>query len=57
MSHCSILETKVGNESLWKPEFMVLNQGYNGHYVKGYGNHNQVEMGHNTIKTSYNYKI
>ena len=24
MSHCSILETKVGNESLWNPEFVVF---------------------------------
>ena len=40
MSHCSILETKVGNDKLWNPEFVVLNQGYNGHYAKGYGNHN-----------------
>ena len=38
MSYCSILETKVGNESLWNLEFVVLNQGYNGHYVNGYGN-------------------
>ena len=30
VSHSSILETKVGNESLWNPEFVVLNQGYNG---------------------------
>ena len=38
MSYCSILESKVGNESLSNPEFVVLNQGYNGHYAKGYGN-------------------
>ena len=38
MSPSSILETKVGNESLWKPEFVVLNQGYNCHYANGYGN-------------------
>ena len=34
MSFSSILETKVGNESLWKPEFMVLKQGYNSHLAK-----------------------
>ena len=31
MSHSSILETKIGNDKLWNPEFVVLNQGYNGH--------------------------
>ena len=34
MSYSSILETKVGNESLRKPEFMVLKQGYNCHQAK-----------------------
>ena len=27
MSHCSILETKVGNESLWNPEFWYEHKG------------------------------
>ena len=31
MSYYSILETKVGNDNLVNPEFVVLNQGYNGH--------------------------
>ena len=34
MSHSSILETKVGNENLVNPEFVVLNQGYNCHLAK-----------------------
>ena len=48
MSHCSILETKVGNESLWNPKFVVLNQGYNGHLTKEYEKSKKlsVEMGH-----------
>ena len=36
MSYSSILDTKIGNESLWKPEFMVLKQGYNCHITKRY---------------------
>ena len=27
MSHCSILETKVGNESLWNPGCVYENKG------------------------------
>ena len=27
MSHRSILETKVGNESLWNPRFVYENKG------------------------------
>ena len=31
MSYYSILETKIGNDNLWNPEFMVLKEGYNCH--------------------------
>ena len=29
MSHCNILEMKLGNDNLWNPKFVVLKQGLN----------------------------
>ena len=52
------LETKVGNESVWNPEFMVLKQGYNCHLAKrDMEIRIKLEMGHNTNKISYNCNI
>ena len=39
MSHSSILETKVGNESLWNPELWYGNKGTIVIKQKGYEKH------------------
>ena len=59
MSYCSILETKVGNDNLVNPEFMVLNQGYNCHLEKDYEKQKSlsVEMGHSRNFKSWNCNI
>ena len=59
MSHCSILETNVGNDKLWwKLGIMVIKQGYNCHLTKmDMEIRIKVEMGHNRNNISYNYNI
>ena len=53
MSHSSILETKVGNESYGTRD-VVLEQGHNCHLAKRRWKLLSVEMGHNTNSISYN---
>ena len=47
MSHCNILEMKLGNDKLWEPEFVVLKQGLNCNCQKDMKIIKGVEMGHN----------
>ena len=56
MSHCNILEMKLGNDNLWNPEIVVLKQWLNCN-SKDMEIIKHVEMGHNRNKTSYNCNI
>ena len=57
MSHCNILEMKLGNDNLWNPKFVVLKQGLNCNSQKDMKIIKGVEMGHNINNISYNYNI
>ena len=41
MSHCNILEMKLGNDKFSKPAIVVLKQGYKCNFHKGHEGHNQ----------------
>ena len=54
MSHCSILENKVGNDNLWNPGWCMRTRVQLSLSKKDMKKKIKLEMGHNTNKTSYN---